>query len=1066
MNSDWMIAHEGFVLLRNPLLPQDTLDVFGPDGLAENLHALAAVLQREDVRGAIANASEGLAARAAAFDPADRSSKGLKLAYSLYKYVSRMSTRCTPFGLMATVTPMPIGSRQDLELKVPVDIHARLDNHQVGRLAEYFRSKMLAGELAGYRVRACNTLVAIGSNLHQVMRTTTKTGNAYSLVNVDATPEILTVVSLASQWRAVEDLLAASVSALECTKDEARDFIHLLLERQILRTEVELVVTSGNCFNALLAVAARIPQLSADACEFAPLAARLSSRISFDEFLRADLQAEAKAAISAVLPSDEERHWIHADAYRSDASATIAEATLEPVIEDLTRLAPYLWTENQQLADFTQAFLKRYGGAEVPLLEALDADVGIPIGPQRRVASPLLRSAIAPEQYRDTAMRWSPWDQLMLEKTLVARESGLQEIELLAEDLEKFRSFASLPSQAFDDTWSLHMSLLQQDGGDGRPRILYHGMHGSSALSVIGRFTEGDPRLLEMARKLADREQQRSPGDLAELAHAPQGRLANICTRPRLRRHEIAYGPGGSDAEGDEAIACADLRLRVEAGRLRLRSVRTGRDVHPRLASAHNTSGHNLPVYQFLAMLQRESGWFRGIQRAALFETIRFQPRIRHGSVILQLASWTINGTEIRRLTAESSTEKALSVLADFRMERGLPQHITLAEGDHVLEVDLDCPLSSLTFLAEIGDKRVCLVSESTRPVSAPVVTQHGAMMRNEFFVPLRVQGARSRLARGGAAAQGASGHVPTIDEWRARNELPLENWIYFEIYLGQGSADEFVSTHLRHVTAELRACGLLKDWFFIRYQSELGFHLRVRVRPTDEERRQELTDAMLRRFRPLQSSGLLWRVRIEGYEPEVERYGGTAALWICEELFSERSEVIADVLAQLAPLEKREEQRWLIGSVLVWDLLHIALPSMESIEAFCGRVHAGYRREMPGNDYTAKAISGNYRTHRPLLEAAILSPPPGSVLERAHATATRDWRRERWMAIRDRALPGTLDGVLASVLHMDCNRLFPFDARANEMMLFDYLNRFARSQGARVRQHAKTEDVQKAVLA
>src|SRR5690606_38919904 len=91
MISDWKFAHEHFVLLRNPLLPQDTLDIFSAVGLDENLDALAVVLQRADVRGAIANASGGLAARAAAFDPRDRSSKGLKLAYSLYKYVSRMS---------------------------------------------------------------------------------------------------------------------------------------------------------------------------------------------------------------------------------------------------------------------------------------------------------------------------------------------------------------------------------------------------------------------------------------------------------------------------------------------------------------------------------------------------------------------------------------------------------------------------------------------------------------------------------------------------------------------------------------------------------------------------------------------------------------------------------------------------------------------------------------------------------------------------------------------------------------------------------------------------------------
>jgi thiopeptide-type bacteriocin biosynthesis protein len=1052
MTADWTLSHEGFALLRNPLLPERTLDAFATADLGANLAALQAAVTRPLVRGAIANASTGLGARAAELDPAARSPKSLKLAYSVYKYLARMSTRCTPFGVMATVTTVPIAARQQLALTRPVEVHARLDNHQTGRLAAHFRERLLSGGLAGFRVRACNTLTPIGSQLHHVVRAQKSGAYSYSLAEVAATPEIDAVVALARDWIDVVELQTACCAALDCTADEAHGFLRALLKRQILRPEMELDVTSGNCFDALLARARAIPALADEAEAFASLAARLSDRVDFDAFLASDIEQSVRATFEALLPGQDERHWIHADAYRPEPDAALDNETLCPVLEDLTRLAPLLWAPDRQLADFTQAFVRRYGDAEVPLLEALDADSGVPIGALRRVASPLLLGVIAAEQSREGQVRWGPWDQFLLEKTLEARERGDEEIVLSVEEIEKYRTFGSPVPQAFDDTWSLHMSMLALDGGDGRPRILYQGMHGVSALSVLGRFTEGDPALRAQCLSLAEREQARTNAVLAEIVHAPQGRLANICTRSRLRAAEIAYGPGVTGAELQQAIHCADLRVRVDGGRLRLRDIRSGREVHPRLASAHNTGGHNLPVYQFLAMMQHGSGHFYGLRRASLFATMRFQPRIRHGSVVLQLASWTLNSGEIRRLTEPQDVDTRLAGLAQFRAERRLPRYIALPEGDNVLEIDLDSPLSCLTFLAEIADKRMGVVNESVRRVSEPVVTLDGAPLRNEFFVPLRVTAAKSGLLRDDPEPAGAA---PSVERWRVRNELPLERWIFLEIHMGQGSADGFIAGPLRALVATLRDGGLLRDWFFIRYQSEVGFHLRLRLRPSDEQSRHTLTAQALEQLRLLQSNGLIWRVRIEGYEPETERYGGELALLHCEALFCERSERIADTLAAIVESPAREELRWQIGAVLLWDQLNVALPDAVAIETFCTRVYDGYRREMPSNDTTAKAVSDNFRNHRAVLEAALLSPPPDSVFAMARADATRDWRVAQWQAVREAASPDALHRVLASLLHMDCNRLFPFDARANEMMLFEYLARAARSQHARSRPRA-----------
>src|SRR5688572_10945480 len=92
-----------FFVLRTPVLPFDPSN--GGEGardqdlVARRVHeraVLAALLSRADVKEAIAIASPSLLARA--------TKKGESVETALVRYVQRMSSRPTPFGLFATVS--------------------------------------------------------------------------------------------------------------------------------------------------------------------------------------------------------------------------------------------------------------------------------------------------------------------------------------------------------------------------------------------------------------------------------------------------------------------------------------------------------------------------------------------------------------------------------------------------------------------------------------------------------------------------------------------------------------------------------------------------------------------------------------------------------------------------------------------------------------------------------------------------------------------------------------------------------------------------------------------------
>ena len=1054
MSTNWTLQHEGFALLRTPLLPYATLAEFeSAPALADNLQALAALAKRPEIRGAIANASAGLASRMEAFDPADQGAHNLKLAFSLYKYIARMSSRCTPFGVMASVSTLPVREGGSLELKGSVEVHARLDNHQVARLARHFQKLLIdTDDYSGFRVRTCNTLYRIGGQLRYVLQREHEGANLYSLAEIDATETVCAVTEMARDWISIEALQERCCSELDCSPAQAREFLHTLLQRQVLRTELDLVVTAGNCLDALLVRAERVPQLAPLCAQLRPLAERFGQRLPLDAFLEGGLEQIAQATIGELLPDSKQRHWVQADTYRKEPSAALDAALLQTVLKDLAHVAPYLWLPSKQLEDFTKTFSERYGDAEVPLLEALDADTGIAIGPTRRARSPLLKGVMAARVSPDTSMRWGPWDQFLMDQVLQARAAGRREIELKPESIDKYRNFAGRPARALDDTYSLHLSLLRDGAAENGPLVLFHGMHGPSALSVLGRFTNGDPELCEQVRGLAEREQARSGELLAEVVHAPQGRLANICARPVLREVEIAYGAGASALPESGCIAPSDLHLRVEGGRLKLRSASRGCDVQPRLASAHNTSGHNLPVYQFLTLLQRQSGSLYGLRRSEVFDTLRFQPRIRYGCLILQQATWLINSVELRELNTPAAPEQRLAALAKLRAERDLPRFLCLSAGDNILEVDLDCALSSLTFIGELADQRIVSVTESMRALEEVVVSSEGAALRNELFVPVRltVGSAESAFATPAPEASASAPVAVPVRQARQRRELPLQQWLYLELYTGEATAELLLTGHLKPALQSLAETGDLRDWFFVRYYSDRGFHLRLRARAVEPSRRLALLDALLGQLQPLMVDGLLKSVRIEGYEPEVERYGGPTAMPMCEQLFCERSGVAANVLAALTRCPDRDEQRWLCTATMLWDQLLLSCDSLEEIERFAALMYSGYRQEMPGSGDTTRALSDNYRAHGRALEAALQGRDQTRPLQISRAEGSRDWRRSQFAALRACTQIEGYRSLLSGLLHMDCNRMFAFDARANEMVVYEYLARFARSIRAR----------------
>src|SRR5262249_26487355 len=202
-----------------------------------------------------------------------------------------------------------------------------------------------------------------------------------------------------------------------------------------------------------------------------------------------------------------------------------------------------------------------------------------------------------------------------------------------------------------------------------------------------------------------------SPGAiLAEVVHLPEGRMGNVLFRPVLREYEIPF-LGRSGAPLDKQIPLSDLMVSVVGTRIVLRSRRLGREVIPRLTSAHHFARRSLPVYQFLGTLQAQGvgdwlSWPWGPLGDA-----PFLPRVRWGRVILSRARWIVDGDELKALAKEDGAHRILRTRR-WRAERKVPRFVGLRDGDNELPVDLDNILSIDAFIDTAKKRPSAILTE------------------------------------------------------------------------------------------------------------------------------------------------------------------------------------------------------------------------------------------------------------------------------------------------------------------------------------------------------------------
>jgi thiopeptide-type bacteriocin biosynthesis protein len=1059
-------AQSNFFVLRSPLLPFDEFLRWseGLDATAclEDEEALESALRRDrdrlrdrlralvarpDVRDALFVASPELESGLASWERDPESQRARALERALVRYFARMAGRATPFGLFAGCSTGRIGKRTHLLLEAAErsERHSRLDHDYLDKLLSgllddpELRGRVLYRPNSSlYHAAGQVRYVEIGSEGRQ---------RTHHLVAAEPSDHLERALVLAEAG-ITPRALAAALASNNVSVEEAENFVADLIESQVLLPDLAVPLTGPEPLEVLPEELERHAGARAAARSLARVRSDLA-QLDADGLGAEPGRYRRIAAHLEGLPAEPEAgELFQVDLHKPAPAALLGEAVVQELlrgVEILRRMSAV--RSDAQLQSFAERFAERFERREVPLVDALDDDVGVGFPePDPLRAAPLLDGLPLRSSNRRAAM-WGAREDLLLRHLAETIAAGRRSLKLGRDELAALEVADPPPLPGAFAVSAVVAARSDEALDRGDFRLLLEGCVGPSGARALGRFTHGDPELRAAVEAHLRAEEALDPEAIfAEIVHLPQGRHGNILSRRKLRPYEIEY-LGRSSAPPDYRIPVTDLTVSL-GGRedgVVLRSRRLGRRVRPRLTTAQNFHSFGISLYRFLCLLQADAtagnvAWQWGPLAAA-----PFLPRVETGRLVLSLARWRLSQPELGGLRArdDAARFRALQVL---REHRGMPRLIGLADGDNVLPVDLDNVLSVESCLALLKTRDEAVFVELWPPPDELCARGPEGRYCHELVVPF-VRSTPAKTVPGGRAAPAAE--VP-------RTLPPGSEWLYGKLYCGGAVADRALRDVVSPLAAEVVGSGAADRWFFIRY-ADPHEHLRLRFHGEPDALREEVQPRLEGALARLIEDGWAWRLSFDTYEREIERYGGPEAIEHVERIFHADSDAVVELLAMFEPGEAGAEERWRMALCGTSMLLEDVGLDEEARLRLLEDLRARFAREFEADGDFTGALGERLRTYRKELEPLVVpgDDVPDELLPGVEALRVRSERMrapldELWALEAAGKLAVTRASLAASLVHMHLNRLVRSAPRAHELVLYDFLVRLYRSRLAR----------------
>ncbi|WP_292009070.1 lantibiotic dehydratase family protein [Chryseobacterium sp.] len=576
-----------------------------------------------------------------------------KLKQTLLKYYSRISTRCTPFGLFSSVglgnfnldasNILNNGIKNHQPLTDNLLRDTKLDMYFLVSLTQYFvQQPEIRNKLLFF---PNNSIYKVGSRIRYIEYQYTGGKREYIISLASLSEELQQVLNFSKEGKTIQQIAEILIDE-KITQEEAIEFVEELIDNQVLVSELEPNVSGNDFLDTIITILGR-REIKNEAEILIAIKNKLNE---LDQNIGNPISeyAEIEELVKSFGLEYERKYLFQTDLY-SKNKFTLPnhwKKELKKVFIFLNKVN--LSTKDTHLQKFKKAFSERFEEQELPLLYVLDNEVGI--GYKQNASAkgihPYLEDLVFPasQKNQNKNIELTSVHQILNEKVQEALLDNQYTIKLTDEDFKDFEEkWNDLP-----DTISIMTELISDNNQE---KLFFSSCTGSSSANLLGRFCSEKSEIQNLTKTITQKEQKLNPEEiLAEIIHLPEARIGNVIRRPTLRQYEIPY-LAQSLLPSENQIPVDDLYISLRNDRIILLSKKLNKEIKPYLTNAHNYYTNTLPVYHFLSDLYSQntrSGLY--FSWGGLEHIYKFLPRVEYDNIILSKARWKITEKDISSL--------------------------------------------------------------------------------------------------------------------------------------------------------------------------------------------------------------------------------------------------------------------------------------------------------------------------------------------------------------------------------------------------------------------------------
>jgi len=812
---------------------------------------------------------------------------------SLLKYLIRFHSRSTPFGLFAGCAVLRTSKSTNIIIREEdVKISSKVDLGLIYKIIRLISN--IDPFKSNLKYFPNNTIYSQPHKLRLIKSTfsnKTPSKKLSSIFKDKALESILNEFSNGGTANEIRSYLLREGA----NPADINSYIMALIEGQVLVSELELSSISADTLTDLRNVLIKagsdyLNNFITILDELSKINIELKNSISYQNICN---KIESKCRTIGIVP--EPNRILQTNLYfdsqcedRRLISKSLLDS-LEKSIIILNKLGSL--SNNNNLEFFKKQFIERYGYEEVPLLSALDIESGINYEANYNHN---------PIYFKKKEREVKRVKKLLLNKVIQSRVENLNTIDID----EQTVSGLTENWDRYTDSLSV---MFKHHGKHGDKELLeLVNIGGSSGASILARYAQDNKDIGEICHKIISSE---GPNDsnsiLAEIDYLPDDRLANVVIRPSFRDYEIPIL--NNSLPKRTRIELSDLLVSVVSDEVILRSKKLDKRVIPILTNAHNYSSDSLYLYKFLCDLQfQKSKRNIAFNWGNLRESFTSLPRVTIDNIILSPAFWKFEKVDFDLLV------KGAINIDSWKKRFNLPDHVVFSEGDNELFINLRSKLYTRLFISLIKNKKKFLLKEFIFDKNKSIVKDdQGNGYVNEFIATLKRKSDHKRKIL----------PIKRVKEKSiTRNFLPGSEWVFYKLYCGNHIADDILIMVVKEFCHRLIKNNIIDIWFFIRY-SDPENHLRIRFHCFKSEHVTYILEEFSRILGPFFESKLLWKLQLDTYSRELEKFGNSAITRV-ENVFFLSSHYSVHLLSWLKTINKAE-QKWLISIKLIDVLLN-----------------------------------------------------------------------------------------------------------------------------------------------